>query len=912
MSDPIPFSAGHKAGNGRFTLIRPLGRGGMGEVWLAQDERLAEPVALKFLPPEVRADASALDDLRRETAKSHKLTHPNIVRIHDFHEPEGEAAFISMEYVEGWTLTAVRVEQPSRVLSWEYLRPLVQQLCAALDYAHGERVIHRDLKPGNIMVDSRGRLKLADFGIAATVSDSVSRVSNRHATSGTLPYMSPQQVVGKRPQIADDIYALGATLYELLTSKPPFFTGDITHQVLHEPPESPDERLAALGVTREVPADVAAMVMACLAKDPAHRPQSARAVAEWIGLEAAAPAAGTGLSETLFSEPGEAPPDALPPQPAPQWSFWKVLAEKPTPGRSAVVLAVLALLIGSLFFVRRQILPAHRETPPLGLLATPPSSGPAGVTPRTLANNPPANQNVADAALPRGLVLHFSFDQPPRNGVVHDESGLGNDGEVGGVQWTPQGRHGGALRFTRFDSYIRVTNSESLNPGTMTAAVWIKTSYTDDAWRPIFAKNFRHGFGVSIAGDWKDWRPPTRNRGRVSFELNNILNQHWAPSDRSVADGQWHHVAATYDGTMQRLYIDGQLQRSPFKLNGVMGSNDFDLCIGGNAGPDRKPGEKITSFDGLMDEVMMFNRALSLEEVRFLHDFGLTSRTIKASNSPSDSRPGALAIRSEPDLASLKYGLHIHFGISTFAGYVGAKDLGRVPLERFAPTGLDVRGWARTAKEAGMTFAVLTVKHEAGFCLWPCRGYEYTIAASPVKTDILAAFIQACNAEGILPGVHYSIPDAHNEGAVRFRGPVEQAYFDVIKRHMTDLHSHYPQIALQVFDVANRLSPEQYGELCQIIKRLNPHCLVAYLGGKAPFGTQMSWATVNKGFFWSPKAQLNPPEQLYQAYRRARADGQPFLLNAGPDTAGRIPEADLAELMELKQMIGLGSATAHR
>src|SRR5271154_4718932 len=155
---PSPLQPSHKVGAGRFTLVRPLGRGGMGEVWLAQDERLREPVALKFLPPEVRADPAALDDLRRETAKSHRLTHPNIVRIHDFHEPEGEPAFISMEYVEGWTLTAVRVEQPSRVLSWDYLRPRVQQLCAALDYAHFENVIHRDLKPGNIMVDTRGRL----------------------------------------------------------------------------------------------------------------------------------------------------------------------------------------------------------------------------------------------------------------------------------------------------------------------------------------------------------------------------------------------------------------------------------------------------------------------------------------------------------------------------------------------------------------------------------------------------------------------------------------------------------------------------------------------------------------------------------------------------------------------------------
>ncbi len=212
MSEAMPLQPEQSLAQGRFVLVKRLGRGGMGEVWLARDERLREPVALKFLPPEIRGDPTALDDLRRETARSHKLSHPHIVRIHDLHEDPDGTAFIVMEYIDGPTLAALRLEQPSRVLSWEYLRPLVAQLCAALEYAHGENVIHRDLKPANLMVDSRGRLKLADFGIAAVASDSMSRVSVRHSTSGTLPYMSPQQVTGERPRAADEIYSLGATL----------------------------------------------------------------------------------------------------------------------------------------------------------------------------------------------------------------------------------------------------------------------------------------------------------------------------------------------------------------------------------------------------------------------------------------------------------------------------------------------------------------------------------------------------------------------------------------------------------------------------------------------------------------------------------------------------------------------------
>src|SRR6185503_14735286 len=232
------LAAGSRVGGGRFTLLRLLGQGGMGVVWLARDEHLRENVALKFLPPEIRHDAVALDDLRRETSRSRKLSHPHIVRIHDLYRVEQEA-FISMEYIAGPNLSELRLEKTDRVLRWSYLEPLVKQLCDALEYAHKENIIHRDLKPANMMLDSRGRLKLADFGIAATVSDSVSRVSiGRHELSGTASYMSPQQLDGQPPHVTDDVYSVGSTIYELLTSRAPFFTGDIAHQVRTLPAQS--------------------------------------------------------------------------------------------------------------------------------------------------------------------------------------------------------------------------------------------------------------------------------------------------------------------------------------------------------------------------------------------------------------------------------------------------------------------------------------------------------------------------------------------------------------------------------------------------------------------------------------------------------------------------------------------------
>jgi len=301
MSDG--FQTGQKIGHGRYTLERELGRGGMGVVWLALDSHLDEQVALKFLPPEFAGDKEAIDSLRREVSKSRRLSHPNIVRIHDLVLSEDEPPFVSLEYIDGLNMSDVKVQQEERLFAWEQIRSLIRQLCSALDYAHSQKVVHRDLKPGNMMVDREGRLRLADFGLAATLNESMSRMTADLGSSGTPPYMSPQQIDGRVPKAADDIFALGATIYEFLTSKPPFYTGDILHQVRTLPPQPMDERLEDLELENEIPRDVAAMVMACLAKERDHRPPTARAVAEWIGLDTGdfvnAPSASSGNSATV-------------------------------------------------------------------------------------------------------------------------------------------------------------------------------------------------------------------------------------------------------------------------------------------------------------------------------------------------------------------------------------------------------------------------------------------------------------------------------------------------------------------------------------------------------------------------------------------------------------------------------------
>ena len=268
----------------RFTLQKILGRGGMGVVWLARDDRLERLVALKLVPESVCFDPSAHEDLKRETRKSLMLTHPNIVRIFDFIEDERSAA-ICMEYVDGATLSSMRVKKPSKCFEVEEIAPWVEAWCDALTYAHeSAKLVHRDLKPSNLMVNSKGELKITDFGIACTLRDSMTYISVR-TSSGTLNYMSPQQLLGEDPSPSDDIYSLGATLYEMLSSKPPFFGGDIASQVREVVAPTITQRRAKFGINgAPIPKYWEETIAGCLAKAADQRPPTPNEIARRLRL----------------------------------------------------------------------------------------------------------------------------------------------------------------------------------------------------------------------------------------------------------------------------------------------------------------------------------------------------------------------------------------------------------------------------------------------------------------------------------------------------------------------------------------------------------------------------------------------------------------------------------------------------
>jgi Protein kinase domain len=295
---------------GRYRIVAALGKGGMGEVWRADDLALGQPVALKFLPPHLADDPDRLQRFRKEVAVARKVSHPNCCRVYDLGEsPRGAGAiplaFLSMEYIDGENLDAL-LRRVGR-LPEEKAVEVARQLCQALAAVHEQGLLHRDLKPANVMLDGRGRVRLTDFGLAAAAED----LSATELRSGTPQYMAPEQLAGKEVSVRSDLFALGLVLYELFTGKTAFAgVGRDT------PPLKPSSH-----VTRLNPA-VERIILRCLERDPAGRPASALAVV-------AALPGGDPLAAALAA--GETPSPQL-------------VADAPVEGslRPAVALAVLA------------------------------------------------------------------------------------------------------------------------------------------------------------------------------------------------------------------------------------------------------------------------------------------------------------------------------------------------------------------------------------------------------------------------------------------------------------------------------------------------------------------------------------------------------------------------------------------
>ena len=267
------LTLGVRVGGARYILRRTLGRGGLTVVWLARDFKLEQEVALKILPQSLMQDANAVERLETETRRSLQLAHPQIVRTYDFIQDQGLVA-IAMEYVDGWSLATLRVDKSQQRYSLEQVTPWVRQICAALTYAHTEAgILHFALKPANLMLNSRDQLKVADFGIARSIQ-AMAAPTDLKPAAGALGFLSPQLALGEKPSVLDDVYGLGATIYDLLTGTPPFYKGQVLAQICDRTPPSMTDRLFELGIEDSIPLVVEDTVALCLDKDPAKRPQS--------------------------------------------------------------------------------------------------------------------------------------------------------------------------------------------------------------------------------------------------------------------------------------------------------------------------------------------------------------------------------------------------------------------------------------------------------------------------------------------------------------------------------------------------------------------------------------------------------------------------------------------------------------
>ena len=392
---------------GRFQIASVLGQGAMGVVYLAHDPEIGRPVAIKTVRPEAVGGETAQEleaRFLKEARLAGRLQHPNIVTIYDVGR-QGDVCFIAMEYVDGRPLT--RYLGAADALPLAAKIGVVRQVAEALGHAHDRGVLHRDVKPGTILVAKDGRVKVTDFGIGKFTEASTSNLTRTGHMVGSPAYMSPEQVRGDKLDGRSDLFSLGVVLYELLTGARPFPGESITtlvYQILHTEPKDPLEWNASLPVaTREV-------IARLLAKAPAKRPTDAREFIRELAriekiqresemtrrvlAEAPAPEAARAASATTLPSPPS--PEAVP----------AALPSSPPPRRSGmpVILALLAVLVAVSLFLLRERRPP--ETPSLAVaptvrvvLAAAPTSAPAAPEP-TAPSEPTAVPTEAGAAPP--------------------------------------------------------------------------------------------------------------------------------------------------------------------------------------------------------------------------------------------------------------------------------------------------------------------------------------------------------------------------------------------------------------------------------------------------------------------------------------------------------------------------------
>jgi predicted Ser/Thr protein kinase len=413
-----PLSPGSKLG--RYEIAAILGQGAMGVVYLAHDPEIDRPVALKTVRPEALRGESAPEVEARflkEAKLAGRLQHPNVVTVYDVGRDRGDF-FIAMEYVDGQPLTRYLASADALPLNAKI--GVIRQTAEALDHAHERGVVHRDIKPGNILISKDGRVKVTDFGIARFTSATTSDLTRTGTMIGSPAYMSPEQIRGEKLDGRSDLFSLGVVLYELLTGTRPFPGESITtlvYQILHTEPRDPRE------IRADLPAASREVMAVLLAKQPEKRPENAKAfLRELKRIEkfqresemtrraiavAAAPDPRPAAAPTLPPRTDVATPPAAPPPPP-----TIVATRGPSRGSRAVVLvglAALAALLLAVYALWKAPVPNGPETAALAPTAAPavtlapatpaPTAEPAAVEPTPLTLPTPGPAAAADVVV---------------------------------------------------------------------------------------------------------------------------------------------------------------------------------------------------------------------------------------------------------------------------------------------------------------------------------------------------------------------------------------------------------------------------------------------------------------------------------------------------------------------------------
>jgi predicted Ser/Thr protein kinase len=491
----------------RYRVASLLGRGGMGEVYGAEDLKLGQRVALKFLPANRTKDSAWREQFYAEVRIARQISHPNVCRVYDIGESDGRL-FLSMEFVDGEDLASL-LRRIGRLPDDKAVE-VAQQLCAGLAAAHATGVLHRDLKPANVMLDGKGRARITDFGLAIAASD-----ASGERAAGTPGYMAPELFGGAPPTVQSDLYALGLVLYEVFTGKKAFDAPNLAELYRKQSETNPTPPSS---VVKNLDPAVERAILRCLDRDPTRRPRTAHAVA-------AALPGGDPLAAALAA--GETPSPDMVAAAGPQGSLKPAIA--------------WGCLIASIVFLLLTVTVALPRTSNWGRTPMPKS-------PEVLADRA---QELAQKLGYSGAIdqaYWIELDQDYQDYISHDASGKNLESAFAGQVWpsptafwfrqSPQW----IMPAMTYDNHLRIT---SLNPPYDTSGM--VTLKLDMLGRLLFLRAIPSQVEVAPTGREPDWNLLFAEAGLDKSQFAPGAPK-WAPPDRFDASADWDgHVIGHAD-----------------------------------------------------------------------------------------------------------------------------------------------------------------------------------------------------------------------------------------------------------------------------------------------------------------------------------------------------------------------------